>query len=111
MRCDTDISCIYSGKTITIRVGAENDDVEVEELSCHKPLLEEGSPFFRAALDKQWREGQNVEIGLPEDEPDMVAAYISWLYDGEIDPPSSFDAEEDITYPYLAKLYVFGEKV
>ncbi|KAI5361020.1 putative SKP1/BTB/POZ domain superfamily protein [Septoria linicola] len=91
------------GDIITIKVGTGK--------------VEARGGFFEAALKQQWREGQTREIELPEDEPDIVAAYIEWLYSGKIEPlsckpptPVSHGAMRG-THVTLAKIYVLAEKL
>ncbi|USW55610.1 Putative BTB/POZ domain-containing protein [Septoria linicola] len=101
------------GDIITIKVGTG----KVESLTVHESLLRARGGFFEAALKQQWREGQTREIELPEDEPDIVAAYIEWLYSGKIEPlsckpptPVSHGAMRG-THVTLAKIYVLAEKL
>lgn len=65
------------------------------------------------ALKKEWKEGQERTIPLPDDKADVVALYIQWVYGGKIfsrQPPSeapSTGRELDL----LVDCYIFGEKV
>ncbi|KAF2167897.1 hypothetical protein M409DRAFT_53847 [Zasmidium cellare ATCC 36951] len=98
----------FTSDIVTIIVGTDN----VETFTTHTEVLKKHSPFFKAALDKKWQEGQSLQIELAEDEVEVVEAYLGWLYDGKIDPPTSpRKAKADTTFPFMARLYVFGEKI
>lgn len=40
-------------------------------------------PFFRAALQGQFKEALEKSISMPEDDPEAVSALIEWLYTGK----------------------------
>lgn len=54
-----------------MRVDSDHDQ---GDFSVHEPVLREGSPFFRAALDKRWKEGQSLFVELPGVEPEVFAS-------------------------------------
>ncbi|KAM3421414.1 hypothetical protein BST61_g1808 [Cercospora zeina] len=98
----------YNSQIITLKVGKES-----ETLTIHEDNLRQSSPFFRAALDKHWKEGTTDEIVIPEDDIKVVSEYVDWLYRAIC---MEHCADENGNYPSeqwktLAKLYVFGEKV
>lgn len=72
-----------------IRVGPQN-----HSFSVHHALLSKTSEFFKAALKKEWTEGQKRVIDLPEDDSDTVYTYIQWLYCGKIFAHLGYDDEE-----------------
>ncbi|CAK1360059.1 unnamed protein product [Cercospora beticola] len=98
---------------ITITVGGDNG----EEFMIHDFLLKENSKFFEAALDRQWKEGQEKKIALPDDDPEVFAVYAGWLFTGKIaskdeKPLDEFTrADVEHEHPLQAKLYVLGEKL
>lgn len=81
--------------------------------------------FFQAALSKQWKEGQEQKIDLPDDDPHAVAVYINWLYTSDLEiwirilpfhPQLSSGSVYDGGHnsermEMLAGLYVFGDKI
>ena len=94
--------------------------VGLEEKSIfyvHENLLRYYSPFFEAALSTSWREGTDGRIKLPDDEPDLLDAYIQFLYSGELLISSISTAasvkcnDEEVVYFVLAQLYALGEKL
>lgn len=104
--------CRYTGRSFTLRVGASAGTAE--EFSVHEAVLKETSGFFQAAVKKEWKEGSQRVIDLPEDAPEVVSAYVDWLYSDKIfprtgEPPADTDAHGKES-KHLAKLYVFGEK-
>ncbi|CAK1360056.1 unnamed protein product [Cercospora beticola] len=104
----------FGNDTVTIKVGTGD---HVETFTIHEALLKERGGFFAAAMDKQWKEGQERKIGLPEDDPNTVGIYIEWLYtkrlgaytDKDHKQWNSKDVEEQ--YDQLVHLYIFGEKI
>lgn len=102
-----------TGPIITIHVGTKKP----EDFHVHESTLKESSKFFQAALNKHWKEGQERKINLPEDDPQHFAAYVEWLYRSTIVPKSTASAaeitKEEVAreHPYLARLYVLGEKL
>ncbi|KAI5360922.1 putative SKP1/BTB/POZ domain superfamily protein [Septoria linicola] len=83
----------FASSIVTVKVG-----LLAEALTTHETLLKDHPPFFAAALDAKWKEGQTREIKLPEDDPDAVTVY----WDEEDDKPN---------FDLLVRVYVFGEKV
>lgn len=55
------------------------------KLSCHKALLGFFSEFFDAALYGKFKEGETNIVGLPEEAPDDVVAFLAWIYSGHIE--------------------------
>jgi hypothetical protein len=95
---------------ITLKAGGDSGTT----LTVHETIIKENSPFFCAALDKKWKEGQLREIELPEDQPKTVSAYVEWLYSKNIDVVSTQkldDKDRNLQFDNLAALYVFGEKI
>ncbi|KAK0124524.1 hypothetical protein ONS95_009473 [Cadophora gregata] len=80
---------------VTISVGPSQ-----KELTCHKALLGFTSEFFDAALYGNFKESQTNIIPLPEENPNVVAGFLTWAYTGHIE--SSSTAEE---------LWVFGDRI
>ncbi|KAI5360904.1 Putative BTB/POZ domain, DnaJ domain, SKP1/BTB/POZ domain superfamily protein [Septoria linicola] len=88
-----------------------------DEFKVHGHILKERSPFFKSHFE---RASQN-DIRL-NDEDDVVAAYVHFTYHGEVSTELSeavLVASEDpmltstvkAEHEFLAKLYIFGEKV
>jgi hypothetical protein len=72
--------------------------------------------FFKAALKKQWSEGQSRVIKPPEDTPLHMEYYIEHMYGGKL-PTHTLQSERKQTYSkpshleLLASLYVLGERM
>ncbi|PPJ55878.1 hypothetical protein CBER1_03767 [Cercospora berteroae] len=81
------------------------------------------SKFFEAALNRQWIEGQEKKVNLPDDDPDIFSIYADWLFTGKIasKPEQSEQSEQrshvanwpDVSEEQIiqAELYVLGEKL
>lgn len=82
----------------------------------HRSHLANTSPFFQAALQKEWKEGREGAILLPEDDADAMNAFLHYAYMAEIpckrkySDDSTDEAYHDPEWLLLAKLYVLGEK-
>ncbi|KAF2209498.1 hypothetical protein CERZMDRAFT_100291 [Cercospora zeae-maydis SCOH1-5] len=104
----------FGDDIIALKVGKDD---HVETFGIHAALLEERGGFFEAALNKQWKEGRERKIELPDDDAETVAIYVEWLHtkhmrphtEKERDQWDSDDVEKE--YEQLARLYIFGEKV
>ncbi|KAI5360828.1 Putative BTB/POZ domain-containing protein [Septoria linicola] len=98
----------FTSAVITVMAGKGND---IDVFQVHEDLLHK-SDFFRVALNGRWKEGQERKIELPEDDPDVAAAYIEWLYSNVVQLNIEGHAPEPGDEQYrLAKLYVFAEKI
>lgn len=84
-----------------------------KELIVHETLLSERSDFFSAALKKEWEEGQQRRIPLPDDNPQVVSLYLHWLYYNKLfcRPPDEQSVEDGNEQSLLISLFVFGEKI
>jgi hypothetical protein len=83
-----------------------------EYMLVHAPYLSARSEFFRAALSKDWKEGQSRVIKLPEDDPSTVAQYLDFVYKDRLPTQRKwFPDQAKFMYFALAQLYVYGERV
>jgi len=71
-------------------------------------VLHKSGSFFPTALKKQWKEGQQKIIELPEEQPQIFRIYAQWLYTAKIFCRTD-DRREDIHT--LCELYTPGEKL
>lgn len=86
----------------------------IKDFAVHEAILREHSLFFRTALDQKWREGHSRTVELPDDDAEVVSAYIDWLYFRKIASKPVSPPElpmDDGEYQLLAQLYAFGDKV
>ncbi|RAK77502.1 BTB/POZ domain-containing protein [Aspergillus fijiensis CBS 313.89] len=97
----------FQGRTIEIVVGDEQKIYNV-----HEGLVRASSPFFEKALAGEWKESAQRTIQLRDDEPEIVALYIHWLYCGKLavccGEPGRIPNSE---YLDLVKAYVLGDKI
>ncbi|KAM3421106.1 hypothetical protein BST61_g1520 [Cercospora zeina] len=103
------------GKTVALIVGTDDN---VHTLHVHRSLLTERGGFFTAALKKDWKEGQENKISLPEDCPTIVTTYTEWLYSHKIHTLHSDNPDHkkslsltQTEYLFIASLYLFAEKI
>jgi len=65
-------------------VGGEEGDEE--SFQVHRKQLTDNSPFFKAALNGQWRESQEGAVPVPEIGARFFATYAAWGYSHTIEP-------------------------
>ena len=80
-------------------------------LFAHETLLRRNSSFLQEALDKKPIEGQTHKVYLPDHDPDVVYAYIQWLYSRCFSSDITHDADGYPIFHKLASLYVLGVKL
>jgi hypothetical protein len=68
----------------------------------HKDRLSAKSKFFKAAIAKKWKEGEEEILRLPEVEPDIFQTYADWAYSNVVTPVHSSTKS-------LIKLYLIGD--
>ncbi|KAF7575259.1 BTB domain containing protein [Pyrenophora tritici-repentis] len=66
---------------VTLRVGK---DLEKKDFMVHGSFLTKRSEFFRRALNGSWKEAETRIINLPDDEPEIVALYVNFVYTGQL---------------------------
>lgn len=78
------------------------------KMIVHSPQITAHSEFFAASLKKEWIEGQAREIKLPEEEPEIMAYYIEFVYFSklptDIYTTTSPGLEKEFGYKLLAEL-------
>jgi hypothetical protein len=94
----------HPSHTVILLVGKEQ-----QEMLVHTNIISAHSAFFRAALKKEWKEGQTHVIRLPEDDPDIVTRYLDFVYHDRL--VTQYKSQPDSNYIDLALLYVYGERV
>lgn len=96
---------------VTLLVGSDEHKFVVHE-SC----LTRSSEFFKAAMKKEWVEGQTRTIKLPEeDHPEAFAHYLNFAYHKKL-PTESIEIRSNEgfsggTYSELGRIYVIGERM
>lgn len=65
--------------TVTLVVGSEQ-----KRMLVHSTYLTCDSDFFKAALKKEWVEGQSHVIKLPEEDPETMAHYMTFVYSDKL---------------------------
>ena len=73
-------------------------------------VLRKAGTFFNSALKKEWKEGQERTVEMPEDDPVCFRLYAEWLYTGTIFCKKSPTPARG-SFGSLVGLYILGEKV
>jgi hypothetical protein len=66
---------------VTIQVGLEPNDAK---FVAHESFLTARSEFFRRAINGSWKESDTRVVKLPEDDPEIFALYINYIYTGQL---------------------------
>ncbi|KAI4648979.1 uncharacterized protein J4E78_008496 [Alternaria triticimaculans] len=98
-------------KPILIRVGEVK-----QEFYVHESLLRANSLFFDNALKKEWKEGQERVVDLPDTEPEHMRIWIKFLYTGRIftgtETPQIRESEAELFCKDVSawnRLYTLGD--
>lgn len=75
-------------KTIAVRVGAEPSN---QDFTVHENLLIRSSPFFKAALGREFKEAKDRIVYLPESNAHAFRVYVQWLYTSQLHTKLIFD--------------------
>jgi hypothetical protein len=110
----TNINCSFDeDDAVTLHVGPTE-----HAILAHGNFISRRSEFFKAALKKEWAEGQTRIIKLPDEDPQVVTHYLSYTYSKFLptdiftkDFTGTFPEESDEYYQLLAELYVLGERL
>jgi len=86
---------------VTLYVG-----LACKKFTVHKALLCESSDFFKKGFMGGFKEAQEKEMSLPEDNPEAFSLFLDWLYTHTL-PICSTEAQLDDLY----RLYFFAEKI
>lgn len=86
---------------------------EAQHFVVHQDLLCKHAPFFQLAMAGEWKEAQDGIIPLPDDEPDVVALHIHWLYSSRIlcRPVATTGDARIKEMELLVNAFVYGEKI
>jgi hypothetical protein len=83
-----------------------------KRMLVHSAYLTRDSDFFKAALKKEWVEGETRVIKLPEEDPERMAHYMTYVYHKKLPLDESKPSKRehyDARWPILIALYVCGE--
>lgn len=97
----------FSSNIVTVVAGS---GAAPRTFSIHEDIINNSSHFFRAALEKNWKERKTRKINLPDDTSEVVASYVDWCYTQEIAFKDEEHTDPEEEFDLLAKLYVFGDK-
>jgi hypothetical protein len=91
------------------------DDRDVKDATkaflVHETLFRSQSPFFEAALGKEWKEAEERVVKLPEHAPKAFEVYLRWVYSHRIrlSLPTNTNQETIETFGVLCRAYVLGD--
>ena len=89
--------------TINVSLDAE---CEVESFYVHKNFITHYSPYFNAAFNGSFAEGQTQKMSLEDTEPHVFGTFVNWLYSQEIENVDG-EVPEDST---LINLWLLADK-
>lgn len=101
------------GPIVAITVGASKEPFHV-----HESIICNSSLFFKTAMSGSWKESKEHTFKLPEDDPEIFALYLHWLYFAEIPVMlEKYAAKEEAArhrykeYHNFVDAYVLGDKL
>ena len=103
-----------SALLIPYRDSIRNSTVELivgeaqKKFTVHKLLLCRIAPFFRAALEGDFKEASEQKIDLPEESSEVIERFVLWLYTGS--PLDSEENVQDLDPRLPVRLYIIGDK-
>jgi len=82
----------------------------------HELMFVSRSPFFEAATSARWRSASTGPVTLPDDGPDVFAAYSQVAYSGRLayihEEPETWDeAKTDEAFAHVIKAYILADKL
>ena len=92
----------YGASIITFKVGRSWP----RNFAIHESVVCRSSAFVRSAMHKGWKEADDREIPLPDEEPSVFEVYQNWLYERKI-----YSVDWTESYRTLVKSYIFGDKL
>lgn len=95
----------YSDEVLTVLVGPAE-----KKFVVHKATICRLSNFFKAACSRQWKEGQENLLRLPETDAEAFNVYAHWTYSDNLDmslmtEPLSFTSP---SYLHLGKIWILS---
>lgn len=66
------------------QTGTNCDNGAEKTYVVHEAIVRAESPFFEAALSKEWQESKERIVRLPKQYPEAFDVYIGWVYSGKI---------------------------
>ncbi|KXT07544.1 hypothetical protein AC578_10138 [Pseudocercospora eumusae] len=93
----------FIARPAMVKVGTPHTTFHVnEELLCS------GSEFFKAALQKEWREGQMHVVELPEQSPETFNVYLNWLYQKQVFVGIEADEGPELSWPWSKQIQAYA---
>ncbi|KAF2095571.1 hypothetical protein NA57DRAFT_79290 [Rhizodiscina lignyota] len=101
-------------KSDTIKVVVGTAPASCSAFIVHRSLICGVSPFFRAACNREWREGKTGVVELPEDNPGVFGAFLQYIYtDGcdALNPTETLRSLDTGQVKQAINLYVLADKL
>lgn len=99
----------FTGECIVVITGLDDD---FTRYLVHEDILCATSDFFKNAMKGQWKESTEKLINLPNEESEIFAIYVHWIYSRtlptRVDEPAAAGNEE---YLKLAKAYGLADRL
>ena len=92
---------LITGDCIELIVGEQKQQ---QRLCVHKDLVCSKSIYFQKALGEGFKEGVEQQIRFPDDKPGTVAAFVAWVYSGNLDHLGE-------QYANTLRLYQFADRL
>lgn len=89
---------------VTIKVSL--DEAE-DTFAVHKNFICFYSPYFKAAFNGSFEEGESQTLNLEDASPSAFAIFVNWLYTQRIEEPNS----DKLTMSNLLELWLLADRI
>jgi len=81
-----------------------------QRFHVHKRLLGDKIPYFKNMFESGFQESIDQTATLPEDDPEVFALFIQWIYGNAFKKPTNVTEDSPSTFR-LVQVYAFAEKI
>ena len=92
----------FESSTVDVIVGEAETKFVV-----YKAVLSNIAPFFKAALEGNFKESSEQKITLPEESPEVFRRFLLWAHSGSL--LGHQEHVTDLSPEILIRLYIFGD--
>ncbi|KAF2431246.1 hypothetical protein EJ08DRAFT_733477 [Tothia fuscella] len=94
---------------ITVHVGGSSSHPETKQSTVHEAPIRKQSPFFEAALSRNWKEAGERVVRLPYQDVKAFQLYVNWIYTHRIVVPELKPNRSTPTFMLIFRAYVLSD--
>ncbi|KAF2231902.1 hypothetical protein EV356DRAFT_535074 [Viridothelium virens] len=88
-----------------VKVVVSREDLRSEKFYVHETILCARSDFFRKACRGAFKESVTKTLELKEENPDVFAKFMEWIYTGDYEVTKNKELDE------LIPIYILADKI